>query len=43
MLFRSGIYFMERKTAVADLELRREIVRSIESHAVCVVRLEAAV
>ena len=38
-----GIYFMERKTAVADLELRREISRSIESHAVCVVRLEAAV
>ena len=38
-----GIYYMDRKTAVADLELRREIVRSIESHAVCVVRLEAAV
>lgn len=38
-----GIYYMERKTAFANLELRREIARSIESHAVCVVRLEAAV
>lgn len=36
-----GIYYMDRSTAVADLELRREISRSIENHAVCVVRLEA--
>lgn len=38
-----GIYYMEQKTAVADLKLRREISRSIESHAVCVVRLEGLV
>ena len=38
-----GIYYMEQKTAVAGLELRREITRSLKSHAVCVVRLEAAV
>ena len=36
-----GIYYMDRSTAIADLELRREISRSIENHAVCVVRLEA--
>mgnify|MGYP007025221280 CR=1 FL=1 len=36
-----GIYYMDRSTAVADLELRREISRSIENHTVCVVRLEA--
>ena len=38
-----GIYYMEQKTAVANLELRRKIAHSIASYAVCVVRLEAAV
>lgn len=36
-----GIYYMERNTALAGPELRQEIARSIESYAVCVVRLEA--
>lgn len=34
------IYYLEQERAVADLELRQKIARSIESYAVCAVRLE---
>lgn len=36
------IYYLDQKRAVADRELKQKITRSIESCAVCAVRLEVA-
>ena len=34
------IYYLEQERAIADQELKQKIVRSVESYAVCAVRLE---